>query len=206
MKRLHEKQGRILELLKENKSNPLTVAQLMKAIDVESPGVFYYHLNQLQKKGYMKYNPDNSKDYIVLDKPEDSVVYVPKYGMAQCGPEGIMLDDNIEEQIPIASALLRFAATDAFIVEARGDSMEPKIIEGDIVIAQKKNTAPENGEIIVCSHNSIAMIKVFSKVDGLISLNSLKYHKYNPITVKEGDDFNIAGVVKHILKFNILSI
>ncbi len=204
MKKLHEKQERILELLKENKENPLTIGQLMGEVKIDSPGVFYYHLNQLQKKGFLKYNPNNSRDYIVLDKPEDSIVYIPKYGMAQCGPEGLILDSNIEDQIPIASKLFRFATQDAFIVEAKGDSMEPKIVEGDIIIA-KRQTSAENGDIIVCSYNSAAMIKVFSSVNGMISLNSLKFHKYNPIMVGKDDEFHVAGVVKHILRLDIFS-
>ena len=200
MKSLHPKQGKILELLKENRYNPLSIKALREEADIESPGVLYYHLDQLEKKGYLKRNPDNSKDYVVLDKPESNIVYIPKYGMAQCGPEGVILDDNIEDQIPIASSLLRFPATEAFIVEAKGDSMIPRINERDIIIAKKQNMA-ENGEIIVCAHNSKAMIKVFSKVGDIVFLNSFNIEKYPPIVVSRDDDFAIAGIVKSILNY-----
>lgn len=200
MKGLHSKQSTLLKLLQENKDNPLTVKDLRVKAGIGSPGVLYHHLEQLEKKGYLKTNPNNSKDYIVLDTPENSVVYIPKYGMAQCGPEGIILDDNIEEQIPIASSLLRFPAAEAFIVEARGNSMEPKIKEGDIIIAKKQNYA-ENGEVIVCSHKSIAMIKVFSKHENIVALNSLNFNTL-PISVYNDEDLVVAGVVKNILKYN----
>ncbi|HWY33355.1 MAG TPA: S24 family peptidase [Nitrosopumilaceae archaeon] len=200
MKVLHDKQKKILELLVENKDSPLTITRLMEILKIDSPGVFYYHLDQLEKRGYLKRNPNNSKDYFVLEKPENSVVYLPKYGMAQCGADGIMLDDNIVEQVPIASSLLRFAAKDAFIVQAKGNCMKPRIEEGDIVIAKQQDEV-DNGEMIVCSHNMKAMIKVFYKLGNIVSLNSLNIEDQKPIIVKEDDNFKIAGVVKHILKY-----
>ena len=152
MKALHSKQSEILELLKKNSDNPLTIKDLSHAVNIDSPGVLYHHLRQLEKKGYLKKNPHNSKDYVVLDSPEKSVVYIGKFGLAQCGPEGLLLDETPEEYIPIASSLLRFSAEEAFIVEAEGDSMEPKIHQGDIVIAKRQNVA-ESGDVIVCSLN-----------------------------------------------------
>lgn len=201
MKKLHEKQQRILELLKEHRNSPLTIKSLSEKTEIDSPGVLYHHLDQLEKKGYLKRNPNNSKDYVVLDKPENNIVYIGKYGMAQCGPNGSILEDGPEEQIPVASNMIRFPSTEAFIVEARGDSMEPKIKEGDIIIAKKQNTA-EHGDIIVCVYQLKALIKKFSNIDGNISLISLNHDKYYPIAVTEADDLKIEGVVKNIMSFS----
>ena len=78
MKKLHSKQQKILKLLKENIDNPLTIKNLREQVGIESPGVLYHHLSQLEKKGYLKRNPHNSKDYVVLDSPENTVVYIGK--------------------------------------------------------------------------------------------------------------------------------
>lgn len=202
MGRLHAKQSQILELLKDNRESPLTMKDLSHEVGIDSPGVLYHHLRQLEKKGYLKRNPNNSKDYVVLDKPEASVVYVGKYGDAQCGPEGIMLDESPEEYIPIASSLLRFPASEAFIVDAKGDSMEPKIYEGDVVIAKRQNSA-ENNDLVVCSYNEKVIIKKLilgTNGAGLYSLNS---QKHPVISVNDDDSFFIAGVVKNILSYNL---
>ena len=202
MRKLHEKQSQILELLRTNSDNPLSIKDLSKSVDIDSPGVLYHHLRQLEKKGYLKRNPQNSKDYIVLDTPEKSVVYIAKYGLAQCGPEGLMLDETPEEHIPIASSLFRFPASEAFIVEAEGDSMEPKIYSGDIVIAKRQNV-PESGDIIVCAFNEQVKIKKFMRSNGHISLYSINNQKHDPILVSENDSFVTAGIVKNILSYNI---
>lgn len=201
MKDLHLKQQKILELLKEHRDNPLTIKSLSEKVNIESPGVLYHHLGQLEKKGYLKRNPTNSKDYVVLDSPENTVVYIGKYGMAQCGPNGSILEDGPIEQIPIASNLIRFPASDAFIVEARGDSMEPRIKSGDIIIA-KKQQAAEHGDIIVCVFKLEALIKKFSNINGNISLVSLNQDKYYPLSVTDASDLKIEGVVKNILNYN----
>jgi repressor LexA len=201
MKPLHLTQSKILELLKVNSNNPLTMKDLSSAVDIDSPGVLYHHLRQLEKKGFLKRNPNNSKDYVVLDTPENNIVYIGKYGDAQCGPNGLMLDGNTQEHIPIASSLLRFPSSEAFIVEAKGDSMEPKITEGDIVIAKKQNSA-EHGDIIVCSLDGHVIIKKFVKLGNHLSLVSLNQEKYHPIIVGDHNQFSIAGVVKNILSYN----
>lgn len=201
MKKLHPKQSEILELLKVNADNPLTIKKLSKDVGIESPGVLYYHLSQLERKGYLKRNPQNSKDYVILDSPEKTVVYIGKYGLAQCGPNGSILEDDPIEQIPIASRLLRFSSTDAFIVQARGDSMEPKIKDGDIIIAKKQKTA-EHGDIVVCVFKQEALIKKISNINGNISLVSLNQDKYYPLMVTDENDFRVEGIVKNILNYS----
>lgn len=187
--------------MKKNYSNPLTIKDLSAKCEIDSPGVLYYHLNQLEKKGYIKKNPNNSKDYIVLDSPEDNIIYVGNYGKAQCGYRGNILDENPISYIPIATSLLRFSAKDAFIVEANGDSMEPKIFEGDILIAKRQDGA-ENGDIVVCTHNNEVLIKKYIHKFNFVSLVSFNQENFPPIGISETDDFLISGVVKNILAYH----
>lgn len=60
--------------------------------------------------------------------------------MAGCGPLGSILDGDPIDQMPMASHLLNFAVAEAFMVRAKGKSMEPKIYEGDLVVARKTQT------------------------------------------------------------------
>lgn len=200
MKNLHPKQNEILKILKENSQNPLSIKQLKEEVGITSPGVFYHHLEQLEKKGYLKRNPNNSKDYVVMEKRESSVVYIANYGKAHCGPNGSILEDEPIEQIPIASSLIRFSASDAFIVQAEGDSMEDKIKHGDLVIAKKQKHA-EPGDIIVCVYKMEAKIKRYFQKDGIIMLVS-ENRTYDPLPVLNVDDLLIEGVVKNIISFS----
>jgi repressor LexA len=200
MNELHPKQIRLLALLKTNIDMPLTMKELSELADISSPGVLYYHLRQLEKKGVLKRNPENPKDYNILDSPEKSVVYINKYGMAQCGPDGSLLSGNVLERVPVASSLLRFPASLAFIVESKGDSMEPKISNGDIIIAKRQNYA-EPGDLIICVYNERVLLKQLLKVDNRVILNSFN-KKYNLIEVANEYDLRIEGIVKNILHYD----
>jgi len=76
--------------------------------------------------------------------------------MAKCGPDGTVLSGSPIDKIPMYSKMLHFPADEAFMVKATGDSMEPRIHDGDIVIARKQNIADE-GQIVICSLDSSVM-------------------------------------------------
>jgi len=97
------------------------------------------------------------------------------------------------------SKMLHFPVEEAFMVKATGDSMEPKIHDGDIVIAKKQNIADE-GQIVICSLDSSVMIKRFSGKKDVI-LESLN-NKYFPIMVNKDQSFNIEGVMKGLICFH----
>lgn len=200
MNELHPKQIKLLQLLKDNIDTPLTMSALSEEAEIYSPGVLYHHIRQLEKKGYLKRNPDNPKDYNILDSPEKSIVYINKYGLAQCGPDGSLLSGNVIDRIPIASSLLRFPASLAFIVEAKGDSMEPKITNGDIIIAKRQNIA-EPGDLIVCIYNEKVLIKQFLHIAKRFVLNSLN-DKYKLIEVLPDNGLRIEGIVKNIIHYD----
>ena len=78
-----------------------------------------------------------------------------------------------------------------FGVRVSGDSMMPRIHDGDIIYIRKQDTL-ENGDIGIFSLDGNAYVKKLkSSSDGLflISLNK----KYSPIPVGEYSDFKIFG-------------
>ena len=121
------------------------------------------------------------------------------YGLAQCGPNGSILDGNPIDRIPIASRLIKFPVEEAFLIVAKGDSMDPKIKPGDFVIVKKRNSA-ENGDIVVCINNSEALIKIYHREKNKIFLHSENSLKFDPFIAS--DDFRIEGVVKGIIQYN----
>ncbi len=201
MNDLHPNQVSLLRLLEQNIENPLSIRQIQDLLDFSSPSVVSYHIQQLEKKGYLKRNPHNPKDYQIFITPEKEVVVLNQYGNAQCGPSGSILDGNPIDRIPLASKLLRFSANEAFIVSAKGDSMEPSIHEGDLVISQK-NSIPNNGDIIVCVLDKEVLVKKYFHQANRITLISINNDKYPPIPVSEDDYFKVEGIVRSIIKYN----
>src|SRR3990167_6497351 len=138
MKKLHSTQQDLLKLLQKNVEDPLSVRELQEHLGISSPSVVYHHIQQLEKKGYLRRNPINPKDYQILaDSPDKKITYLNLYGLATCGPKGSILDDDPVDRIPISSKILGFPSSEAFMVKANGDSMLPKINDGDLVIARK---------------------------------------------------------------------
>lgn len=197
---LHPKQIKLLQILRKNINMPLTMKELSEEAGITSPGVLYHHIRQLEKRGYLKRNPENYRDYNILDSPEKQIVYINKYGTAQCGPDGSILNGDVIDRIPIASSLIRFSSSLAFIVEAKGDSMEPKISNRDIVIAKIQNYA-DSEDIVVCVYENKVLIKQLLKIDQRVVLNSFN-KKTKLIEVQNEQDFKIEGIVKNIIHYD----
>ncbi len=196
MSKIHPTQEKLLHLLEDTIDEPLTIRELQDRLRLSSPSLVLHHIQQLEKKGYLKRNPDNPQDYHLLKNPERAVVYLNLYGLAQCGPNGSILDGAVIDRIPISTKLLSFPASEAFLVRARGDSMKPLIREGDIVIARKSDTA-DVGKLVVCVNNGEALIKRFYRADDYVLLES-ENRKYSPF-VANRDDFRIEGEVKSVI-------
>jgi repressor LexA len=200
MKALHSTQKQLLELLKDNIDDPLTIRDLQDELGISSPSVVYHHIQQLEKKGYLKRNPGNPRDYEILaDSPEKKIAYLNLYGLAFCGPNGSLLDGNPIDRIPISTRVISFPSSEAFMVRAKGDSMNTKINDGDLVIARKTSVA-DNGSIVVCVNNGEALIKKFKNENGHIILSSLN-SRFEPFIA--ADDFRIEGEVRGVINYNI---
>ena len=203
MKKLHEKQVKLLNLLRDHIDDPLTIRELQEGLDVSSTGLVHHHIQQLEKKGYLKRNPSNPRDYQILSDPEKEIVYLNVYGLAECGPSGSILDGNPADRIPIASKILNFPSESLFIVVAKGNSMVPKINPKEYVIAQKDVSA-QNGDIVVCVNNGEAMIKKYYEKDEKgkkeIILHSVNISKFSPFIADE--TFKVEGIVRYIISYN----
>lgn len=194
--KLHPLQQKLLKLLSKNIDDPLTIREMQEHLDASSTSVVAHHLAQLEKKGHIKKNPYNPKDFQVLQAPERGITYLNLYGLAQCGPKGSVLEGDPLDRIAISTKLLTFSSEAAFMVKAKGDSMLPKINDGDFVIAKKTNEAFD-GEIVVCVNDGEALVKKIKKSEKdyiLISLNQ----EYQPF-IANRKNFHIEGVVKGVI-------
>ena len=195
--KLHKTQGILLELLKSDIDKPMTIRDLQDELGLSSPSIVHHHLQQLELKGLLKRNPSNPKDYQVLDGSVKEIVYLNMYGLAQCGPAGSILDGSPVDRIPIASRILKFPSEEGFIVKAKGDSMEPTIKAGDLVIAQKNKIA-KSGDVIVCVNNEVVIIKQIHIQEDRVILQSFN-NRHPPILAAA--DFRVEGLVKCIVNY-----
>ena len=193
--RLHKAQEKLIEILSKNMDEPLTVRELQDLIGASSTSVVVHHMSQLEKKGYLKKNPNNSRDYQILKRPDKEIAYLNLYGLAACGPEGSILDGNPIDRIPVSTKLLSFPASKAFMVKAKGDSMLPKINPGDFVVVEKSNKA-ENGVTALCVNDGQVLIKKINLQNKKVILASLNT-EFEPFIA--ADDFRVEGIIRGVI-------
>ena len=196
---LHEKQHQLYEFLLAAKGdNALTLDNMRQNLEVSSLNTVVHHLKQLEKKGYIRRQGDYGP-IEVLPAPIRDIVYLTLYGTVGCSPEGFFNDDNVVDRIPFPARQLR-VNSDTFLVEARGDSMEPLIRDQDLVLVDRNPVS--SGDIAVVVHRESAKLKKLYKEKGQIILQSLNT-KYDPIVVRP-DEIRAVGTVRGVVRnFNI---
>lgn len=196
---LHPNQERLLRLLSANIDDPLTIRQLKSELNLNSPGLVHHHITQLEKKGYLKRDPNNPSNYQVLQDPEAPISFINLYGLAKCGPQGTLLSSNPIDRIPMASKIIPFAIEDAFLVRADGDSMEPEIHDGDLVICKSQKYA-DDGDIVICAYNELAMIKRLRKLEKKQAVLESINPEYKPIIIADLNDLFIEGTFSGLIR------
>ena len=111
-----------------------------------------------------------------------------------CGRPVPVCDEGVEQILELPKSIAKDIK--GFILRVRGDSMEPRYSEGDLVIVERCETA-RDGQNVVAMLGGEGTLKTLvhdrQKRLWLVPKNTAK-HK--PILVQEEDDFCIMGVVR----------
>ena len=106
-------------------------------------------------------------------------------------------DDYLEEYLDVGTYLVQNPTT-TFFVRVQGDSMVgASIHSGDILVVDRSLTAA-HGSIVIAVLNGEFTVKRLYRKDGTVRLVPAN-KDYQPIAVREGDDFRLWGVVAHVL-------
>jgi SOS-response transcriptional repressor LexA len=176
------------------------------------PQTAKYHLQQLEKDGLIQMNLEAGIIKLVkrgYAKASASPIYsLPVVGSANCGPATIFAEQNVDRYLKISSSLLPRNKSNLYALIADGDSMnkaevDGKTIEsGDFVLVDSEYKNYKKGDIVVAVIDGLATIKRYreDKENKTIILEADSTHKYLPIFIHEGDDFQISGKVVGIIK------
>lgn len=170
MESLTKKQEEILTYIKEyivNHGYPPTVREICKAVGVSSPATVHAHLNNLEKKGFIKKENTKNRAIELLVQNEfannnDAVIEVPLLGKITAGSP-IEAIEKPNEYFSLPAYLIP-KSKDVFTLNVSGCSMiNAGILDGDIVIVQRQNTA-RNGQIVVAMTNEFEVtLKTYYK-------------------------------------------
>ena len=196
--KLNNTQSRLLDILRVRESS-YTLDELASILNLSNKSSVHYNIKKLIQGGYLKVNPSNSSDYIVLDKQDTGLYYLPLYSGAKCGPNGTLISDYNDTEIPIASRIFNFDVGNAIAMKTEGDSMEPRIPERSIILVDKRDKTIEAHKAFLVIHKNMPLVKDISYDEFRDCYILTSYNlKYAPIIASK-EDVSIVGKVKAII-------
>jgi repressor LexA len=214
---LTARQRRVLDTIRtavERRGYPPSMREIGEAVGLTSPSSVAHQLESLQRKGYLRRDPNRPRaielispaevlrsvhGLTVIDPDTDSgdsssrPMMVPMVGrIAAGGP--ILAEQSVEDVFPLPRQLV--GDGELFMLKVVGDSMiEAAICDRDWVVVRRQPVA-NNGEIVAAMIDGEATVKTLKRHDGhtwLMPRNSA----YAPIP---GDDATILGRVVAVLR------
>lgn len=130
--------------------------------------------------------------------PSEYIRMIPCFESASAG-FGTDAQNRVIDFIPLYIVNAQ-EAEETICITVRGDSMHPKIEDGDIVQVHKQDTA-ETGDIVVILDGDEAFVKRFIHGKNGVILESFN-PAYPPMkfTKEESNRLRIVGVVKRIIR------
>lgn len=206
---MHPIQEKMLKLIDQKNLSNMTLRDIGELIKEPLPQKVKHHLEQLEKKGFIKYDRKNK---IILrikthNKAFSPFISVAVIGSANCGPATIFANENIEGYLKISKNILN-KCKNVFAIKAQGLSMNKASIngqcieDGDYLIIDSDYRSPKNGDVVLSVIDDMANIKkyIFDEENNQIVLVSQSTKDIPPIYVHEDDSFMINGKVIQVIK------
>jgi repressor LexA len=204
---LTPRQRRVLEVIRdsvERRGYPPSMREIGEAVGLTSTSSVAHQLVMLEKKGFLRRDPNRPRAVEVKVPAEPSDVtgegdarptpaYVPVVGrIAAGGP--ILAEQVVEDVFPLPRQLV--GDGQLFLLQVKGDSMiDLAIADGDWVVVRQQPSA-DNGDIVAAMLDGEATVKTFQRRGGHIWLLPAN-DDYSPI---DGDAATVLGRVTAVLR------
>jgi repressor LexA len=209
---LTERQRTILEVIRSSvttRGYPPSIREIGDAVGLTSTSSVAHQLRTLERKGYLRRDPNRPRA-VDVRTPEELATpivatdvagsdalpeptYVPVLGrIAAGGP--ILAEEAVEDVFPLPRELVGEGSL--FLLKVVGESMiDAAICDGDWVVIRQQNVA-DNGDIVAAMIDGEATVKTFKRTRGQVWLmphNPL----FDPIP---GNDAAILGKVVTVIR------
>ena len=212
---LTERQRTILEVIRSSVSTrgyPPSIREIGDAVGLTSTSSVAHQLRTLERKGYLKRDPNRPRavDVRGFDEPampmapivttevagSDALpepTFVPVLGrIAAGGP--ILAEEAVEDVFPLPKELVGEGSL--FLLKVVGESMvDAAICDGDWVVIRQQNVA-DNGDIVAAMIDGEATVKTFKRTSGQVWLMPHN-PAFDPIP---GNDAAILGKVVTVIR------
>jgi repressor LexA len=219
------RQRRVLEVIRnsvDRRGYPPSMREIGEAVGLTSPSSVAHQLSSLERKGYLRRDPNRPRAIEVVSPetpsdirgyrggaaPDDVEVahdetgsgdarpeasYVPVLGRIAAGMP-VLAEESVDEVFPLPKQIV--GEGPLFLLKVVGDSMvDAAICDGDWVVVRQQPTA-DNGDIVAAMLDNEATVKTFKRKDGHVWL--LPHNPaFDPI---DGDHATILGKVTAVLR------
>lgn len=210
---LSDRQKRILQVIRDAvvlRGYPPSIREIGDAAGLQSTSSVAYQLKELEKKGFLRRDPNKPRAVDLRHLPESMGGSVPASGSAEvdgasparmipvlgqiAAGSPILAEENIEHYYPLPEELLDNG--ELFMLQVVGESMrDAGILNGDWVVIRSQHVA-EEGEFVAALIDGEATVKEFHKDSSgvwLIPHNDA----FSPI---QGNDAQIMGKVVSVFR------
>jgi len=208
---LTERQRKILSVIRASVTNrgyPPSIREIGDAVGLTSTSSVAHQLRSLERKGYLRRDPNRPRAVDVRGADDPTVApvtdvagsdalpeptYVPVLGrIAAGGP--ILAEEAVEDVFPLPRELVGEGTL--FLLKVVGDSMvEAAICDGDWVVVRQQNVA-DNGDIVAAMLDGEATVKTFKRAGGQVWLMPHN-PAFDPIP---GNDATVLGKVVTVIR------
>ena len=202
---LTARQSRVLEVIRDwldRFGYPPSVREIGEAVGLTSTSSVAHQLRALERKGYLRRDPNRPRAVGVLPPETDAdelpgnrprPTYVPVVGLIAAGGP-ILAEQAVEDVFPLPKEIVGEGSL--FLLKVVGDSMiDAAITDGDWVVVRQQPNA-ENGDIVAAMIEGEATVKTFKHSGGHVWLMPHN-PAYAPIP---GDEAAILGRVVAVLR------
>ena len=205
---MHPIQQKILNFTDKINLKRDGLRQIGRLIDEPHPFKISYHLQKLEKNGFIKVNKKTGSIEHLKNKKSKNGMFlaIPVLGSANCGDPNIFAEENLEGYIKVSKNIIK-AGKGLIAIKASGNSMNKaningqNIENGDYVIIDSKKTPQQNDYVLAIIDNFASIKKlVKNSKNKIISLTPESTENHPTIFIHENDKFLINGVVKYIIK------
>lgn len=179
-----------------DKGYPPTIREIGAAFGIRSTNGVRYHLELLESENYIVRNEKISRGIELVESGPGRERGIPILGRVAAG-QPILAEESVEGMLDLKEMF--GDPHGMFALRVRGDSMKDAGIQpNDYVIVRQQKTAL-NGEIVVALLGDEATVKYFHQRRGQIELVAAN-ENYEPIVAGAGDDLQILGVVRGVVR------
>lgn len=191
---LSPKQKEVFDFIRESleeSSRPPTLRELAKRLGVGVSTV-QDHVAALESKGFVKREQGQSRSFSLTNRAGAAHgLSLPLLGAVPAGAPREAIE-NADERFSLDRSV---AAKADYVLRVKGDSMEPEILDGDLVLV-KKAEAAESGEIVVAHvADAEATVKRLRRRGRSVFLEPAN-PKYDPITKAFRVIGKVVGMVR----------